>query len=354
MKLGLRDVAIAGDVFAAVGDVDKLSDDDTLIIDASGMFITPGLIDTHFHVEASKMSMTSYAKAVLPHGTTVVYTAFDHIVSVLGLAGVRYMLDEASALPIRVFNPLPCKVPHTIPPSTIGAKVGLAEQLPAFEWPEARGIAEVAHDFILRGDEEILAAIEACEKRRLLAHGDAPTVSGTEVGAILAAGLRDDHEMVSKEETIDRLRSGLYCLIRESPAGRNLEACIKAVTEAGLCTRRVAFCTDDVDPTTLVQVGHIDNMVREAIGFGVDPVAAIQMATLNGAEALRLDDRVGGIGPGDTRTSSSSQASRSFRWKKPMSEGNKSPHTARCHSTCHRANDPGDPVHLQPVAAQRR
>ena len=153
------DVAITGDRFAMLGDVDELVGDGTRTIDAAGMVLVPGLIDPHVHVEASKMSMTSYAKAVVPHGTTMVFTAFDHIASVLGIEGVRYMLDEAAGLPIRVFNPPPCKVPHTIPPSTLGASVGLEEQIVAFEWPEASGVAEVAFDYILRDDPGILAAI---------------------------------------------------------------------------------------------------------------------------------------------------------------------------------------------------
>lgn len=292
------DVAIAGDKFAMIGDVDDLVGPTTETIDASGRFIVPGLIDTHVHVEASKLSMTSYAQAVLPHGTTSIYSAFDHIASVLGLRGVRYMLDEAAELPFRAFNPLPCRVPHTIPPSTLGAAIGIAEQREGFEWPEARGIAEVAFDYILRDDPGILEAIEECMDRRLLVHGDGPLLRGRLVGAFLCAGMRDDHEMTSMDETVEKLRSGLYCLIRESPAAHNLEECIKAVTELGLSTRRVAFCTDDVDPSTLVELGHMDHCVRVAIGSGIEPLVAIQMATLNGAEALRLDDQIGGIGPG--------------------------------------------------------
>lgn len=292
------DVAITDGVFVAIGDVSELVKETTERIDAAGSFIVPGLIDTHVHVEASKMSLSSYARAVLPHGTTCVYSAFDHIASVLGLNGVRFMLEEGAGLPLRVFNPLPCKVPHTIPPSTLGGSVTLQDQLEAFDWPDARGIAEVAFDYILRDDADILGAIEACEQRRLLVHGDGPTLRGLLVGAFMCAGMRDDHEMTSLDETVEKLRSGVYCLIRESPAAHNLEDCVRAITELGLSSRRVALCTDDVDPTTLVEVGHIDHCVREAIRFGVEPISAIQMATLNGAEALRLDDRIGGVAPG--------------------------------------------------------
>jgi adenine deaminase len=292
------DVAISDGVFSSFGDAATLTGPATEVVDAAGYHLVPGLIDTHVHTEASKMSLTSYAKAVLPHGTTAVYSAFDHIACVLGLDGVRLMLDEAAGLPFRVYNPLPCRVPHTIPASTIGGQIGLAEQQAGFGWPEARGIAEVAFDFLIRDEPELFQAIEECEKRRLLAHGDGPGRSGAEVDAMLCAGLRDDHEMTTMEQTVDRIRRGLYVMLRECPVGHNLAPCLRAVTEAGLSARRVALCSDDADATTLVQVGHVDNMVRQIIRSGVDPVTAIQMATLNGAEALRLDDRIGGIGPG--------------------------------------------------------
>lgn len=188
--------------------------------------------------------------------------------------------------------------PTSIPPSTLGARVALSDRLEAFEWPEARGIADVSFDYLLRDDADILGAIEACEERRLLVHGDGLTLHGRLVGAFMCVGMRDDHEMVAFEETVEKLRSGVYCLIRESPAAHNLADCIRAITELGLSSRRVALSTDDVDPSTLVELGHIDHCVREAIRAGVDSITAIQMATLNGAEELPLEDRVGGIAPG--------------------------------------------------------
>lgn len=153
-------------------------------------------------------------------------------------------------------------------------------------------------DVLRRGDAEILSPIDATAQRRLLAHGDAPMLRGGDVNAFMCAGLRDDHEMLDTEEMSEKLRAGFYCLIRECPAGPNLEACIKAVTERRLPSRRISFCTDDADARTLVEHGHMDHIVRKAIRLGVDPVEAIQMATLNAAEALRLDQEIGAIGPG--------------------------------------------------------
>jgi adenine deaminase len=292
------DAAIADDVFAIVGDATSVIDAGTEVVDVDGSYLVPGLIDTHVHVEVGKMSVTSYAAAVLPHGTTSVYSALDHIACVLGLRGVRLTLDEAAPLPFRLYNPLPCKVPHTIPASTVGGRVGLSEQLEALDWDEARGIAEISMDFLRRDDEEILSAIEATARRHLLAHGDAPMLRARDVNAFMCAGLRDDHEMLDADEMAEKLRAGFYCLIRECPSGPNLEACIKVITEQGLTSRRVSFCTDDADARTLVEHGHMDHIVRKAIRLGVDPIEAIQMGTLHAAEALRLDQEIGAIGPG--------------------------------------------------------
>jgi adenine deaminase len=291
-------IALSGGVIAAVGDVAHLAGPDTDMVDVEGAFVVPGLIDTHVHIEVGKMTVASYADAVLPHGTTAVYTALDHMACVMGLHGVRLLLDQAAAVPLRVYNPLPCKVPHTVPPSTIGGAVGLGDQLAALAWPEARGIAEVSMDFLRIGDEALFAAMEACAERRLLVHGDAPGLRGSDVNAFMCAGLRDDHEMTSAEEMAEKLRAGFYCLIRECPSAMDLEACVKAITELGLPTRRIALCTDDVDARTLVEQGHMDHLVRKAISLGVAPVTAIQMATLNAAEALRLDQEIGAVGPG--------------------------------------------------------
>ncbi|MDH3731366.1 MAG: amidohydrolase family protein, partial [Acidimicrobiia bacterium] len=292
------DVAISDDRIAAVGDVDPTVGADTEIIDASGMHLVPGLIDPHVHTEVTKMSITSYAKAVLPRGTTSVCTAFDQIAPVKGIDGIRYMLDEAAELPLRIFNPPPCKIPYTIPPSTLGASVGPDDHRIALDWPEAAGIAETTFDFINATDADVIESIGLCEERNLPVHGHAPFVTGLRLAAYANCGARDDHECFSKEETIDKLRNGLFCLLREATMAHNLADCIKAVTEAGLPTRRVCLCSDDTDTQTLVRLGHMDHIVRVAMSEGIDSVTAIQMATINPADALRIDDVVGSIAPG--------------------------------------------------------
>ena len=292
------DVAVAGDVIAAIGDVSETVGEDTQIVDASGMHIVPGLIDPHVHTEVTKLSITGFVSAVLPHGTTSVCTAFDQIAPVKGIDGIRYMLDEAEGLPIRIFNPPPCKIPYTIPPGTLGASVGPDDHRRAMTWEEANGIAETTFDFIRAGDSDVIESIGLCEEHKLPVHGHAPFVTGLALGAYANCGARDDHECFSKEETIDKLRNGLFCLLREATMAHNLAECIKAVTEAGLPTRRVCLCSDDTDTSTLVRLGHMDHILRLAIAEGVDPVTAIQMVTINAADALAVDDKVGAVAPG--------------------------------------------------------
>jgi adenine deaminase len=292
------DIAISDDRIAAIGEVDPTIGPETEIIDASGMHLVPGLIDPHVHTEVTKMSITSYAKAVLPRGTTSVCTAFDQIAPVKGIDGIRYMLDEAADLPLRIFNPPPCKIPLTIPPSTLGASIGPDDHRIALDWPEAAGIAETTFDFIKATDGDVIESIGLCEDRNLPVHGHAPFVTGLDLAAYANCGARDDHECFSKEETIDKLRNGLYCLLREATMAQNVAECIKAVTEAGLPTRRVCLCSDDTDTQTLLRLGHMDHIVRVAMAQGVDPMTAIQMATINPADALRIDDVVGSIAPG--------------------------------------------------------
>ena len=292
------DVAVFDGKIAVVGDVETTLGPDTEIVDASGFHLVPGLIDAHVHTEVTKLSITNFAKTVNIHGTTSVCTAFDQIAPVKGIDGIRYMLDEAESLPLRIFNPPPCKIPYTIPAGTLGASVGPDDHRIAFEWPEANGIAETTMDFITAGDEDVFESIGLCTEHKLPIHGHAPFVVGPRLAAYMNCGVRDDHECYSMEETIEKLRNGLYCVLRQATMAANLVECIRAVTEAGLPTRRLCLCSDDTDTSTLLRLGHMDHIIRLAIGEGVDPIAAIQMSTINAADALRIDYQVGAIGPG--------------------------------------------------------
>ena len=160
------------------------------------------------------------------------------------------------------------------------------------------GIWETVQEFITERDDRVLAALEMARRNRLPAFGCAPMATGERLAALLRAGIRADHECYSAAETLEKLRSGMYVMLRESSVAHFLDENIKVVTEAGVATDRIGFCTDDVSAADVTSGGHLDRLVRMAIERGVPPIKAIQMATINVAQIYRIDDRVGMIAPG--------------------------------------------------------
>ena len=293
------DVAVSGGHIVATGKVDAYLGPETQIIDAAGKYLCPGLIDGHLHIECSKMSITSFAKAVVPLGTTSIISGLDQVLVVAGLEGARAFLDEAKAGPLKVFWGAPCKTPYTLPRSNVGHYFGPADHEATHSWPECVGVWETVREFVQEMDEDVLAAIEVAQRNRLPVLGCAPMARGTSLNSYLAAGVRLDHESYTAEEMLEKLRSGMFVVIRESSISHFLTENLRIVTEMGIkATRRISFCTDDVVAADILKRGHLDNMVRMAIAMGIPPVTAIQMATINGAEAYRIDHLVGCIAPG--------------------------------------------------------
>ncbi len=283
------DIAIAGAWIAAVGQGYAARDQR----DLDGQFVVPGLIDAHVHIESSMAGPPQFARAVVPHGVTTVITDPHEIANVAGAAGIRYMLAASEGLPLTVFVNLPSCVPATAM-GTAGAALEAADLLALRGLPRVLGLAE-----FMNVPGAVLGLPGALEK--LLAFqdghidGHAPGVTGPWLQAYVAAGPATDHESMTLEEALEKVRLGMFVLIREATAARNLRALLPAVTPENL--RRFAFATDDRHPADLIEAGSIDNNVREAIAGGLDPVAAIRMATLNAAEAFGLRDR-GAIAPG--------------------------------------------------------
>lgn len=293
------DVAVHGDRIVAIGEVSRHRGRKTRVVDANGRFLSPGLIDGHLHIECSKLSITSFAKAVLPCGTTTIVSGLDQILVVAGLAGARAFLDEANASPLKVFWGAPCKTPYTFPTSTVGHYFRTTDHRKAQRWPECVGVWETVREFVQELDREVLGAIEIAERNRLPVFGCAPMARGDTLTSYLCGGIRLDHESYSAEEMLEKLRNGMYVIIRESSVAHFLKENIRVVTQhCPQATRRVSFCTDDVVASDILARGHVDNMVRMAIAEGVKPLSAIQMATINGAEAYRIDHLVGSISPG--------------------------------------------------------
>lgn len=293
------DVAIYEDTIVAVGDVSDYIGEETKIIDASGRYLVPGLIDGHIHSECSKLSITSFAKAVVPCGTTSMISGLDEYISVAGLEGLQEVFEEIKASPLKVFWGAPYKTPYTFPQSTVAFNFTKEVHHTVQQWPECFGVWETVREYIQEEDEDTLGAIEQAAQNRLPIFGCAPMARGKELNGYLCAGIRLDHESYDHEEVVEKMRKGMHMLIRESSVTHFLEENIRAVTEVNpALARRVSFCTDDVTASDVLEKGHLDNLVRLAIKAGVEPMTAIQMATINSAEAYRIDHLVGSICPG--------------------------------------------------------
>lgn len=293
------DVAVYENTVVATGDVSAHVGDDTEVIEAEGRHLVPGLFDGHMHVECSKLSVTGAAKMLVPLGTLNVVSGLDQILVVAGLDGARAFLRESQQTPLRVFWGAPCKTPYTLPTSTVGHYFGPDDHRAGQQWPECVGVWETVREFVTEGDEDVLAAMEMAARNRLPVLGCAPMASGAELSGYASSGVRLDHESYDSHECLEKLRNGMYVVIRESSFAHFLDENIRLVLEhAPGASRRVSFCTDDVVASDVLDRGHLDNMVRMAVEAGVEPMAAVQMATLNGAEAYRVDHLVGSISPG--------------------------------------------------------
>ena len=299
------DVAIYGPRIVAIGDVQEYVGPKTKVIDAHGFNLVPGLIDGHIHFEVTKLSVTMFAKLMLPRGTTSIITSLDQVFGVGGLESVRAFLNESKRAHLRMFFGAPCKLPYTIPPSTLRYTFGPREHLITSQWEENVGVWETLGRFVIGSPEEkvgpdkqVWKALEIARKKRLPAYGSASMLRGTKLSGYICAGIRSDHEAYSPEEFLEKLRDGLYYMIRESTVVHFLEEYLRMIADRKLDTRRIAFCTDDVTASDVLRRGHLDNMVRTAIRRGIDPVKAVQMATVNCAEIYHLDNVVGSISPG--------------------------------------------------------
>jgi adenine deaminase len=292
------DVAIAEGRIAAIGNVDYCQGDGTRIVDAGGRFLTPGLVEAHLHAEVPKITLTRLANAIVARGTTSIMTPLDQVGVVNGIDGIRWVLDEAKQTPLKVFHSGASRLPYTTPASTIAFTFGPHEHAIAQEWEEAVGIWEYMNDSILDFDAPVLEVAEMAIRNRLTLHGHAPVTTGRALAAHVAAGMRDDHESYTPEELAEKVMNGVYGLIRRGTHSDNVPNCVRVVTELGLPTRRLCLCTDDLDCSDITELGLIDYLVHYVIKLGIDPITAIQMATLNTAEAYRVDHLIGGLAPG--------------------------------------------------------
>lgn len=292
-------VAISGDKIAAVGDVDYAIGEGTKVIDAGGNYITPGFIDGHIHPESTSLSIRSFAELVLKHGTTAVMTDLHEIGVVAGLEGIEAVLEEAEATDLKLYFVVPSHVPFAPNLETSGGHFNPEIIKKALERKDAVGISEVVGPYILNGFPDLMETMDHVNQMPgKTCQGHLPDMEGPALNTCLAAGVTTDHESLSGEDALARLRNGCHLMIREGSAARNMADCIKPILEQKLDTSRVSIVTDDLHTVDAVERGHLDDAVRTALKNGVDFATAIQMVSLNAARAFHLDDEVGGLAPG--------------------------------------------------------
>ena len=282
----------AGNVAVFDGKIVGMGTDDydgENIFDAGGKFLAPGFIDGHIHIESSYVSPEQLGRLVVPCGTTSIVADPHEIANVSGLAGLRYMLDAATRTKLNIVYAMPSCVPAT-PFEDAGAILEAADMTELFGDENIFGLGEFMNaPGIVNADEKVLDKILLAKKFGKLIDGHAPNVAGKNLNAYICAGIVGDHECRNVAEMNEKISKGLYVLIREGSACHDLKTLIKGVTKFN--SRRILLCSDDRQPKTILESGHLDNNLRMCVAEGLDPITAIQMASLNVAEAFRLHDR---------------------------------------------------------------
>ena len=286
-------VAVDGGRIAGFGDYDAKE-----TIDLKGAYLMPGFIDGHVHIESSMVSVAEFARAVLPCGTTSAVIDPHEIGNVLGVKGIRYMLDSSENACLGVYVMLPSCVPST-PLETSGYTLEAEDLKELINDPRVLGLGEMmSYPAVIYRDEgtmrKIAITYETAQCRKAV-DGHAPNLEGKNLNAYTAAGIKSDHECTNVQEALMKIRVGMYVMIREGTAAKNLKNLLPAVNEAN--ARRFVFCTDDRHLEDIAAEGHIDNSVRAAIKAGINPVTAVRMASLNTAEYFGIKD-LGAIAPG--------------------------------------------------------
>ena len=296
-----HDIAIKhGRVACVVPDASHCIGPKTEIIDANGRYMIPGLCDGHMHIESGMLTPAEFAAAVIPHGTTSMFTDPHEIANVLGLAGVRLMHDEALMQPVNIWTQMPSCAPSAPGMETTGYEISAEDVAEAMTWPGIIGLGEMMNfPGVAAADPQMLAEIAATQHagKTVGGHYASPDL-GRDFAAYVAGGPADDHEGTSEADAIARMRQGMRSMIRLGSAWFDVESQITAITEKGLDPRNMILCTDDCHSGTLVNDGHMNRVVRHAIDCGCDPLVALQMATLNTATHFGLEREVGSITPG--------------------------------------------------------
>lgn len=299
--LDSTDIAVSRQRIAYIGeDAGHTIGEHTTVLEAEGRYLVPGLLDGHMHVESGLVTITEFVRAVLPRGTTGMFIDPHEIANVFGLDGVRMMVDEAAVQPIHVWVQVPSCVPSAPGLETAGASIGPDQVAEALSWPGVIGLGEMMNfPGVIAGDDQMHAEMdEARSAGRVIGGHYASFDLGRAFHGYVAGGPQDDHEGTRLDDAIARVRQGMKVMMRLGSAWHDVAAQVPALTEHGLDPRHFMLVTDDSHSGTLVHEGHMDRVVRHAIEQGLEPMTAIQMATLNTAEHFAVAHDVGQLAPG--------------------------------------------------------
>ena len=294
------DVAISEGRIALVGDAKHCVGEGTEVIDAKGQYIAPGFLDGHIHVESSMLSVSEYARSVVPHGTVGIYMDPHEICNVLGLNGVRYMIEDGKGTPLKNMVTTPSCVPAVPGFEDTGAAVGPEDVAETMKWDEVVGLGEMMNfPGILYSTDHAHGVVgETLKANKIVTGHYSLPETGKGLNGYIASGVRCCHESTRAEDALAKMRLGMYSMFREGSAWHDLKEVSKSITANEVDSRFAILISDDTHPHTLLKDGHLDHIIRRAIEEGIDPLVAIQMVTINCAQCFQMDHELGSITPG--------------------------------------------------------
>lgn len=267
------------------------------IIDIDGKFVSPGFIDSHVHIESSHLTPVNFARAVLPKGTTTIIADPHEIANVLGVNGVKYMIENSKDVPMNQYYLIPSCVPSVVGLENAGAEFDDIEIEKMLDLPRVLGLGEVM-DFVgvINQSDRMTKIVETAIKKGMFVQGHAPELIGNELSAYICGGPISCHETRDGRQALDKIRKGMYVDARESSISKNINSIVENIKHMK-SPRNLTLCTDDREPRDILEVGHINDCVRVAVKAGLDPIEAIRATTLNTAQEYKLD-KIGAIAPG--------------------------------------------------------
>jgi adenine deaminase len=290
-------IAIKDGRIAYVGTLSQAIGSRTRVIDAKGRYVVPGLLDGHVHIESSMLTVTEFARVVLPHGTSTVMADFHEIGSILGLKGIKALVDESKRTLLKVYT-LVRYLPSDPTQETLATSIHVEELHRFLELKNVLGISEITLKPLLDKNDTYLNLIDYALRKGKAIDGSLSGCFGRKLNAAISSGVLSDHETVKSVELIEKLRLGLTVMLREGSTAKNVSDLASTIADKKICTSNCCLCTDDVHASDLVRKGHMDYVIRRTIKGGLDPLSAIQMATINTAKYFGLDHEIGTISPG--------------------------------------------------------